>query len=467
MSSVVILTFLAFLLSFVVIGAYAARHKRDSSTDDYLLARREVGPWFTGLSAMATNASGFYFVGLIGATYVSGISAAWIMVGWTFGAYLTWFIIPERLREQSGSQHVNTIPSFLGGPVGGRLPRAVAALATLLFLGAYASAQLTAGSKALQVLFGWDHWVGAVVGAVIVLIYCFSGGIRASIWTDVAQAFVMLSSIFVLAAAGVNAAGGFQELWRRLEAIDPKLVQLVPDDLPLGFGLYLLGWFGAGAGMIGQPHIMVRMMAVRSPQDLRTSRHVYGLCNGALSIFSITAGLCCRVLLTGNQSFDPELALPMLGLDLLPAALVGLLIAGLFASTMSTADSQVLVCSSAITQDLFPRWRDSYAKAKLGTAFVTAVMLTIALRAGESVFVMVILAWGALAAAFGPLMTVRCFGWKASPLLAAAMMLVGLATAVIWRFVLNLSDAMYEVLPGMIAGFAVYAVGRVLSRKGT
>ena len=461
----VIITFLVFLLAFVVIGAYAAKHKRESTIDDYLLAGRDVGPWFTGISAMATNASGFFFVGLIGTTYTSGISAAWIMVGWTFGAYFTWFFIPERLREQSVAQNAKTIPFFLGGSVDGWLPRSTAAVATLLFLGAYASAQLSAGSKALQVLFGWDYAVGAVIGAVIVLIYCYSGGIRASIWTDVAQAFVMIGSIFVLAVAGVNAAGGFSSLWRQLQAIDPQLTQLVPGDLPFGFGLYLLGWFGAGAGMIGQPHIMVRMMAVRRPQDLRISRHVYCLGNAALATFSITAALCCRVLLASDQAFDPELALPMLSLQLLPPVLVGLLIAGLFASTMSTADSQVLVCSSAITQDLFPSWRDSYVKAKLGTVLVTAVMLAIALNAGESVFAMVIMAWGALAAAFGPLMVVRCFGWKASPQLATAMMLAGIAAVIAWRFAFNLSGAMYEVLPGMIAGFAVYAVGRILARN--
>lgn len=150
----VAITFVVFLLVFVVIGTYAAQHKRESTIDDYLLAGRNVGPWFTGLSAMATNASGFYFVGLIGTTYEAGVSAAWIMLGWTFGAYFTWFFIPERLREQSLSQDAKTIPAFLGGAGDGRLPRGAAALVTLLFLGAYASAQLSAGSKALQVLFG-------------------------------------------------------------------------------------------------------------------------------------------------------------------------------------------------------------------------------------------------------------------------------------------------------------------------
>ena len=133
----VTITFLVCLLAFVVIGAYAAKRKRESTIDDYLLAGRDVGPWFTGLSAMATNASGFFFVGLVGTTYTSGISAAWIMVGWTFGAYFTWFFIPERLREQSVAQNAKTIPTFLGGVTDSWLPRSAAALATLLFLGAF------------------------------------------------------------------------------------------------------------------------------------------------------------------------------------------------------------------------------------------------------------------------------------------------------------------------------------------
>ncbi len=456
----VILAFLFFLLLFVGIGAYAARRKRSKTTDDYLLADRSVGPWFTALSAMATNSSGFMFVGFVGSIYASGISAAWLSVGWIFGAYFTWFWIPERLREQSAEQGAKTIPTFLGGTTDGSWPRATAAIVTLLFLGAYASAQLSAGSKALQVLFGWPHAVGAVIGAVIVLVYCFSGGIRASIWTDVAQSFVMIGSIFLLAGVGVVEAGGFASLWQKLEAIDPQLVRVVPEDFRFGFGLYLLGWLAAGAGMIGQPQIMVRMMAVKRVEDLRLSRHIYCGANVLLSIGCVVAALSCRVLLLADGSFDPELALPTLSLELLPPVLVGLIIAGLFAASMSTADSQVLVCSSAITQDLFPSWRDSYVKAKIGTVIVAVVVLAIALTASESVYTMVIIAWSALAAALGPLMVVRCFGWRVTPRLATTMILTGVATVLLWRFGLGLSGAVYEVLPGAVMGFAVYFIGR-------
>ncbi len=212
--------------------------------------------------------------------------------------------------------------------------------------------------------------------------------------------------------------------------------------------------------MIGQPQIMVRMMAVKRVEDLRLSRHIYCGANVLLSIGCVVAALCCRVLLPADGSFDPELALPTLSLELLPPVLVGLIIAGLFAASMSTADSQVLVCSSAITQDLFPSWRDSYVKAKIGTVIVAVVVLAIALTASESVYTMVIIAWSALAAALGPLMVVRCFGWRVTPRLATTMILAGVATVLLWRFGLGLSGAVYEVLPGAVAGFAVYFIGR-------
>lgn len=462
--SVVIITFLLSLLGFVAIGAFAARHKQASTTEDYLLANRSIGPWFTALSAMATNNSGFMFVGLIGATYGAGISAAWIMVGWMFGDYFTWFWVPGRLRERSEQQDARTVPTFLGGPAHAWLPRSGAAIVTLLFVGAYASAQLSAGSKALQVLFGWQHWLGAVVGAVIVLIYCFAGGIRASIWTDVAQSVVMVGSIFMLTIAGLAEIGGLSALWQRLESIDPQLINIVPADLRFGLGLYVLGWFGAGFGVLGQPHIMVRIMAARSSDDLRQSRHIYVVSYVLLTTGCILAALCCRALIPPEAGFDPELALPTLSTQLLPPAFVGLMIAGLFAATMSTADSQVLVCSSTITQDLFPQWRNSYAKAKLGTVVVTAAVLALALTAGESVFAMVTMAWSSLGAALGPLMIVRAFGWKVSPQLAITMMAAGLVTVFAWRFGLGFGDDVFEVLPAMLIGLLVYGAGRLASR---
>ena len=161
MMTPVALSFIFFLLIFVLIGAYAARLKK-STTEDYLLADRSVGPWATALSAVASNNSGFMFIGLIGTTYTMGLSAIWIMFGWIFGDYFMWFWIHRRLRLQSEQQHSRTISSFLAAGLRGnaRLVRIIAALVTIAFLGTYSAAQLNAGSKALHVMFGWPYGLG-------------------------------------------------------------------------------------------------------------------------------------------------------------------------------------------------------------------------------------------------------------------------------------------------------------------
>lgn len=459
----VVQSFLFFLLLFTAIGAYSA-FKRKATTDDYLLAGRSIGPWFTALSAVATNNSGFMFIGLIGTAYTTGLSSVWIMFGWIVGDYMMWFWIHPRLRTLSEQEGARTIPSVLGYGLKGGV-RSIAAVITILFLGSYAAAQLTAGSKALHVLLGWDYAVGAIVGAAIVLIYCFAGGIRASIWTDVAQSVVMFASILLLFVIALEEVGGWSALWAKLEAIDPQLTRWTPPEARFGFLLYALGWFGAGFGVIGQPHIMVRAMAARSEQDLRLARHIYFVWYVIFAAACIGVALTCRVLLPDMGLFDAELALPTLAGRYLPAVLVGLVMAGLFAATMSTADSQVLSCSAALTQDLFPAWSESYGKAKLGTAVVTLVILGIALKAESSVFALVTMSWSVLAAGLGPLMIVRVGGMRVTAPLAAAMMLSGVAAVFLWNNVLGLSGDVFETLPGMLTGLAVYFAARPRGRR--
>ncbi len=191
------ISFFVFLLFFLGIGVLAATRKKDT-TEDYLLAGRDINPWMTALSAVATDNSGFMFLGLTGMAYFSGVSAIWLMVGWISGEYVAWRFVHQRFRADSEARGVTTISGFLGhGLKYSRVIGIVAGLITLLFLGLYAAAQLKAGSKALE-SFEISSNVGAVMGAIIVVIYCFAGGIRASIWTDVAQSVVMLGSILLL-----------------------------------------------------------------------------------------------------------------------------------------------------------------------------------------------------------------------------------------------------------------------------
>ncbi|NES88497.1 sodium/proline symporter [Okeania hirsuta] len=458
------ITFIAFLLSFTVVGIYSATQKQNT-TNDYLLASRNVNPWLTALSAMATGQSGYLFIGVIGFTYKVGVASIWIPVAWAIGDYIAWWLIFKKLRLVSQQTNSDTVSSFLGqenlrsGKNNGRLITIISALITIAFLGTYASAQLVAASKGLNAIFGWNYQLGVIIGAVIVVIYCFSGGIRASIWTDSVQAILMIGSLLVLCIVGLINCGGFGELWTKLNAIDPTLTNLIPANLPWGFFPYFLGWIVAGFGAVGQPHILVRAMAIDSAENVAFARNIKFVCGQINSATAFGVGLTARALLPDLiTSSDPELALPYLSMELLPAVMVGLMLAGLFSAAISTADSQILSCSAALSQDLIPNTANSYRMAKIATLVVTAIVLVIALTGDNNVFALVIFSWSILACGLGPLLVLRVWQKPISVPVAIAMMIIGIIVSIAWNLGLGLSSAIYEVLPGMATGFIVYGI---------
>ncbi|MCA9059646.1 MAG: sodium/proline symporter, partial [Planctomycetaceae bacterium] len=342
----------------------------------------------------------------------------------------------------------------------------IAAL-TILFLITYAAAQFLAGSKALNVLLGWPQYAGGLMGCVLVILYCFAGGIRASIWTDAAQSFVMMFAMAVLLIAASLQLGGPRDVWENLRQQDPELVHWIPRDLRFGFVMYLLGMTFGGFGVAGQPHILVRFMAIRSVHEIHRARTVYFLWFIPFFAASIAVGLYARALmpdlvsspvaagLTAHQA--TELAMPEMARRLLPDILVGLTLAGLFSATMSTADSQILVCSGAITQDIQPRWKNSYLATKLATVAVTALALGIALFAGQGVFSLVLIAWSALGAGLGPALILRLLRVQVSSGTNAAMMFTGVVTVILWNL-LGYDADVFKLMPGMLASFAVWLI---------
>ncbi|PIQ81789.1 MAG: sodium:proline symporter [Candidatus Omnitrophica bacterium CG11_big_fil_rev_8_21_14_0_20_64_10] len=463
-----LLSFGAFLLVFIGIGAWSVTRSR-RTTVDYLLAGRSVKPWLVGLSAVATNNSGYMFTGMIGFTYLTGWSSIWLMAGWLVGDLIGSLLIHHKLRlaaERSDSHSFSGVLSHWGGADYRRL-RLIAGLLSLLFLGSYAAAQLNAGSKALHVLFGWELWAGAVLGAGGVLIYCLAGGIRASIWTDAAQAIVMLISMGLLLAVSVGQVGGVQAAVERLGAVQPGYLAWFPPDLPVpgGWGpfLFVAGWMFAGFGVVGQPHIMIRFMSLDEPGNLPRARVWYYGWFFLFYALTIGVGLMARLLLPEAGRFDQELALPMLSLRMLPPVWVGLILAGLFAATISTADSLVLSCSAALTRDLLPGRPAGFWMTKAGTFGVTAAALGIALIGNKSVFHLVLYSWAVLAAAFGPLLLVYCFGGRPSERLAITMVLAGAGVVIGWSLA-GLSPYIYEIAPGILAGLVVYGFSRLFGR---
>lgn len=466
-SLIVVISFVLFLLLFTGIGVLSSRKKK-TSPEDYLVASRDVNPWLIALSAVSTNNSGYMFIGLIGFTWRSGIEAVWITFGWILGDLLTWFWVHRRVRDQSEKVGATSVPALLATGKDGQIQRPIAIVAgllTLFFLSGYAAAQLKAGSLTLNALFGWPTWLGAVIGVAIVTVYCISGGIRASIWTDAAQSIVMIGAMAMLVTYCVIEVGGPTALLSALERIDPALIELFPRGLALGIVFYVLGLVFGGVATIGQPHILVRFMAIDSSKSIKKARVIYFVWFTAFSATAMLAGLYARVILPElGAGMTPELAtaatesaLPLLSVKLLPSVFIGVMLAGLFSATMSTADSQILSCSAAITQDIMPRWSQSYLASKVATLTVAVLALIVALTASAGVFSLVLVAWSALGATLGPILIIRLSGRPLPNAIALLMMASGLITVVLWG-ASDYADSVFKVLPAMVVPFVLYAV---------
>ena len=446
------------LLLFFGVGMASMRHAKQE-VGDYLVAGRSVSPVAAGLSAVASNNSGFMFIGAIGFTYAYGLAAIWLFFAWIAGDYLSWLLVHRDLRRLSEARGSKSVTGFLAhdGEQTHRTLQLVLGVLTIVFLTLYAAAQLKAGGKALQTMLDWPSVSGVYIGAALVLAYSFAGGIRASIWTDVAQSIVMISAMALLTLVCHGAITPITEIGTALQGIDPKLLSLTPADASLGLVPYAMGWFLAGLGGVGQPHIIVRAMAVESPEAVPVMRRTYFSWYIVFSVFTMLVGLYARIHLDGAD-FDAETALPLLAGDFLAPVLVGVILAAMFAATISTADSQVLACSASVTQDIAPSHRENHRNAKLATVAVVFAAMGVALVGPDSVFVLVTVAWGLMMTCFAPLMIARCLDWAIDPRAAIAACAIGTASMLSWSYLLGLGDAVYDGAVGFLVSMAIVAI---------
>ncbi len=431
-------------------------HLKDS-TEDYLVAGKTLPPWLAALSAVATNNSGYMFIGMIGLTYTTGLSSVWLMIGWICGDLLGSLLVLRPLRKASAHRRVQSFSGLLGD-WWGQDYRQLARLSALImvpFLAAYAGAQFSAGSKALQVAFGWGETTGALIGAGMVLVYSFSGGIRASVWTDAAQSMVMLVAMALLMWIGYQQFAGPQDVLTALRDVEPGYMDWFPEGGLLDRSLFVLGWVFGGLGVLGQPHIVIRFMSFAPPHHVHTVRLYYYSWFTLFYGATIVVGLLARILLPDAAQFDAELALPTLAQQLLPGAMVGLILAALFAATMSTADSLVLSCSAAVSRDLLPRRYSTLLASRVATAVVLLIALFIALTDNQTVFQLVLMAWGLLGTAFAPLLITFSLGGRPTERGAVLMVCLGPLVFLLWR-AMGLGSVVYEILPGILAGLLVY-----------
>lgn len=460
------ISFICFLALFLGIGLWASKRAKNT-VDDYLLAGQNTKPWLIGLSFFATENSGFMFIGFIGMSYAIGLSSLWILIGWYLGEVLILWLTSRQIRGRAAETKSLTYSGLLSLWTGGdyKLVRSLSALVIIIFLSIYAAAQLSAGGKALNVLADWDLSTGAIIGFLLVLVYCFVGGLRASIWTDAAQAIVMLVSLILIVGVGLHTVGGLSSLIDQLNQSNPDLLDMMAGSYKYGMIGFIAGWFVSGIGVLGQPQIVVRFMAIDKVENARKAVLWYAGLVSVLTILCVTAALCARVILPELAETDPELALPTLSANLMPGVFSGLFLAGLFAASISSADSQILSSSAALTRDLFPKYGDRLLFSRLGTLIVGLFALSIVLWGGETgVFKLATVAWSTMASALAPLVMIYAWGKKPTEIHALLMMIGGALVSTAWEQA-GLSAHIYNALPGVLSGLVIYFIGAPIFKQ--
>ena len=399
------IVFLGLLFFIALIGISSSRFNKPT-VKNYYLADKSLSPWLSGLSAMATNNSGYMFIGLIGFTYLNGLSSIWLMIGWILGDYLiTKKLFPKIITKSFTSKNV-TYASIIGSLVKNKLITKLIAIISFVFLLIYASAQFAASGKTLMAVMNWEFYFGVITGGLIVLVYSLTSGIRASIWTDAAQSIIMFVSMGALVIFSIIELGGVNQALFQLSEIDGFMSPFQSDHTDsIVFNIFSsLSWIVAGMFVVGQPHIMIRFFAVKNNSDLVQSRAFYYSSYILFYGLAFTVGMLSRLVLDQNIGFDPELALPMMAQVLFNPVMVGLIISGIFAATMSTADSLIINCSGNISQDILGLTKFSKMKITSITLIVALTAIIIALINSGSVFSIVVFSWTILGFLLTPLL---------------------------------------------------------------
>ena len=405
----ILLTFIVVLISIVFVGLCAAR-RAGSSMEGYYLADASSPPLLTALAAVATLNSGYLFTGLIGFTYVGGLQTSWLTIGWIVGDFIASLFVYKQLRIARDRTTQISFGAVLGTWHGDTFCwfRRLAALVTIIFLSAYAAAQISAGGKALFATVDIAPVIGAFVTVGLVVLYGALGGVGASMWANATQSVIMFIAMAVLVWVGTDQLGGVSALMGQLAAIDGYM-QLWPTtqlSTPLiGGVLFILGWVFAGLSIVGQPHIMTIYMTLESPNKISETRWWYYSFYIALMTLATLAGLIARVMLPDLINGDPELALSIMARTLLPSVLVGVILAGIFSATLSTIDSLVLSASAALADELPSGATNQSWKRRGLTICISFVALLISLNASQTVISLVMITGAAIASLW------RLQGW--------------------------------------------------------
>lgn len=408
----------------------------------------------------------------MGVAYASGAVVIWLGLGLALGSIVGNFLIIRRLQETNHSGwalSLGELITFQDGENRVWLRRFIGVI-TLFFLSIYAAAQLKAGGKALEVALGQPLYVGILLSTVVIIFYCWAGGIRASIWTDTAQIVIMTASLVLILVIAVAQQGGVMAMYEAFIAtagVDSNASSFLPQSLFLGgykgFLLHFLGSFGFGICVIGQPHVLVRAMALSSSGDTRKFFITTSIFDLLFLLLAALVGLSTRVIMQNHGSFDPELALFLSANALLPPIAVGFVLAGAFSSTLSTADSQVISCSAALMRDLPEPPQESLKLAKAATVGIALLAAFISLWADKNIFSLVAFAFAGLGASIGSLLLLRIFKVSIPSWGGFLIAIAGGGTVIIWTLS-GMKSYIHESIPALFAALLVFLLVKLITR---
>ncbi len=449
--------------------------KRTTDHEDYMLGGRNLPPWVAALSAGASDMSGWLVMGLPGAIYLTGLIEAWIAVGLTIGAYLNWLLVAPRLRAYTEvSRNSITVPSFFENRLrdSSRLLRILAGIVILVFFTLYISSGMVAGGVFFESSFNSDYLLGMALVAGVTLLYTLFGGFLGASFTDVVQGLMMLIALIVVPIAAVIAIGGFGEFGTAIDELAPDHLSLIGGaTLTGGTVLAIISALAWGLGYFGQPHIIVRFMALRSPREAKSARRI-GMTWMIISLVGAVFSGLVGIAYMAQQGIDlgnPETVVLVMSQTLLHPFVAGLVLAAVLAAIMSTISSQLIVCSSALVEDLYKVMKktppDGKRMVMLGRIAVLAVAIVAAILAiipDDTILGLVSFAWAGFGAAFGPLILLSLFWNKLTNWGALAGMFVGAAGVFIWDVVWK---EMYELLPAFLCALVVAIVVSLLTYR--
>ena len=476
-----------YFILMLAIGLWAWRRSTDTS-EGYLLAGRNLPPSVAALSAGASDMSGWLLLGLPGALYAAGLVEAWIGIGLFVGAYFNWLIVAPRLRKQTQDLgNALTIPEFLAN----RFPdkavalRVISALIVVVFFSVYTAAGLVGGGKLFETSFAGllpdvgmsDYMLGIWITCLVVLAYTMVGGFLAVSLTDFVQGLIMVTALVIMPLVIMFGPGG---------SAGGSLTQVPVDGfLSLTQGLTALGFISAvtwGLGYFGQPHIIVRFMAVRSVEEVRTARNIGMTWMGVALIGAIGIGIAGRAYVERNGLVidDPETIFIVLANLLFHPLVTGFLLAALLAAIMSTISSQLLVASSSLTEDFYKLFfrkeageRESVNVGRICVALVALAAIWIARDPESQVLGLVSNAWAGFGAAFGPLIILSLTWDRMTGAGAVAGLVTGAAVVAAWialgwnAQLPGFDGGLYEIVPGFIAAWlAIWLVSKATAPDG-